>query len=341
MMRVAIRVARLNKERKTILMRKELIKEAETVEEAVRQAAEEWQVATEDLQVEVLEESKKAFHLFGASHAKVKITYDDGATEVAAQVATAEKAVSSHSENPSKAAENARAYLQTVLDAMGAEMTVKVVSEEADGCKLALEGENEGLIIGRRGETLDALQYLAGLVANRTEEDYYRVSLNVGGYREKREKSLAGLARKHAAAARSGRKISLEPMNPYERRIIHTAVQNIKGVTSWSVGKEPNRYVVIGPSEDNDGRYNRGGRGGRYNNNRGGQRRGGGQRRDTIDRSDVYMRYAGGVDTDRPMREFVSRSNPMPMADGATPPEKTVSQTEEQSDIKLYGRIDL
>lgn len=313
-------------------MRKELIKEAETVEEAVRQAAEEWQVAAEDLQVEVLEESKKAFHLFGAAHAKVKVTYDDGADDIEV------KPAASHSD---KSAENARAYLQTVLDAMGAEMTVKIVSEEIDGCKLALEGENEGLIIGRRGETLDALQYLAGLVANRTEEDYYRVSLNVGGYREKREKSLAGLARKHAAAARSGRKISLEPMNPYERRIIHTAVQNIKGVTSWSVGKEPNRYVVIGPSEDNDGRYNRGGRGGRYNNNRGGQRRSGGQRRDTIDRNDVYMRYAGGVDTDRPMREFVSRSNPMPMADGATPPEKTVSQTEEQSDIKLYGRIDL
>ena len=323
-------------------MRKELIKEAETVEEAVRLAAEEWQVAAEDLQVEVLEESKKAFHLFGAAHAKVKITYDDGADDAAAEEASAEKTAASHSDNPSEAAETARAYLQTVLDAMGAEMTVKVVSEEMDGCKIALEGENEGLIIGRRGETLDALQYLAGLVANRTEEDYYRVSLNVGGYREKREKSLAGLARKHAAAARSGRKISLEPMNPYERRIIHTAVQNIKGVTSWSVGKEPNRYVVIGPSEDNDGRYNRGGRGGRYNNNRGGQRRnGGGQRRDTIDRNDVYMRYAGGVDTDRPMREFVSRSNPMPMADGATPPEKTVSQAEEQSDIKLYGRIDL
>ena len=324
-------------------MRKELIKEAETVEEAVRLAAEEWQVAAEDLQVEVLEESKKAFHLFGAAHAKVKITYDDGADDAAAEEASAEKTAASHSDNPSEAAETARAYLQTVLDAMGAEMTVKVAGEEMDGCKLVLEGENEGLIIGRRGETLDALQYLAGLVANRTQEDYYRVSLNVGGYREKREKSLAGLARKHAAAARSGRKISLEPMNPYERRIIHTAVQNIKGVTSWSVGKEPNRYVVIGPSEDNDGRYNnRGGRGGRYNNNRGGdRRRSGGPRRDTIDRNDVYMRYAGGVDTDRPMREFVSRSNPMPMADGATPPEKTVSQTEEQSDIKLYGRIDL
>ncbi len=313
-----------------------MIKEAETVEEAVRLAAEEWQVAAEELQVEVLEETKKTFHLFGAAHAKVKVVYDDGADEAPA-------AASADAVGGSNAAENARAYLQTVLDAMGAEMTVTVTSQEADGCKINLEGENEGLIIGRRGETLDALQYLAGLVANRTEEEYYRVSLNVGGYREKREKSLAGLARKHAAAARSGRKISLEPMNPYERRIIHTTVQNIRGVTSWSVGKEPNRYVIIGPSEDNDGRYNRGGRGGRsYNNNRGGdRRRSGGQRRDNIDRNDVYMRYAGGVDTARPMREFVSRNNPMPMADGATPPEKTVSQTEEQSDIKLYGRIDL
>ena len=323
-------------------MRKELIKEAETVEEAVRQAAEEWQVAAEDLQVEVLEESKKAFHLFGAAHAKVKVTYDDGADETPAEPKKDAKPAAREVEDPSEAAANARDYLQTVLDAMGAEMTVKVTEQDAEGCKIVLEGQNEGLIIGRRGETLDALQYLAGLVANRTEEEYYRVSLNVGGYREKREKSLAGLARKHAAAARSGRKISLEPMNPYERRIIHTAVQGIKGVTSWSVGKEPNRYVVIGPSEDNDGRtYTRGGRGGRSYNRGGDRRRNGGQRRDTIDRSDVYMRYAGGVDTDRPMREFVSRSHPLPMADGATPPEKTVSQTEEQSDIKLYGRIDL
>lgn len=104
----------------------------------------------------------------------------------------------------------------------------------------------------RRGETLDALQYLTGLVANRVDNAYYRVTIDVGNYREKRDKTLAELpVRSAARAAKTGRKTSLEPMNPYERRIIHTTVQEIEGATSWSVGSEPNRHVVVGPSDDN------------------------------------------------------------------------------------------
>ena len=198
---------------------------------------------------------------------------------------------------------------------------------------LTLEGEDLGFIIGHRGDTLDALQYLTGLVANRVENSYYRVTLDIGNYRQKREQALSGLARKIGnQAARTGRKTSLEPMNPYERRIIHTAVQEIKGATSWSVGSEPNRHVIIGPSEDNPVKNrparsgNRSGRGGRQE---GGEGRSRGSRR-----SDIAPERPV-----RQVREFVPRSNPLPTADGATPPEKTQSETERNA--TLYGRIDL
>ena len=106
------------------------------------------------------------------------------------------------------------------------------------------------ILIGRRGETLDALQYLAGLVSNHVENSYYRVTLDIGNYREKRRETLEVLGRKIAAkAVRTGRNTSLEPMNPYERRIIHTAVQTVEGAKSWSEGEDLGRHVVIGPIE--------------------------------------------------------------------------------------------
>ena len=129
-------------------------------------------------------------------------------------------------------------------------------------------GDDYGIIIGKRGETLDAIQYLARMVANKGKSSYKRVSINVGNYRAKREETLQILARKTAMrAVRQGRNISLEPMNPYERRIIHTAVQEVEGATSHSVGSDLDRRVVISPVE---GARNNGGRG---RNNRNGGRR--------------------------------------------------------------------
>ena len=150
-------------------------------------------------------------------------------------------------------------FVKSVLEKMEIEANVK--GGQLDGnLAIVLEGEHLGAIVGRRGETLDALQYLTTLVANRGEGDYQRITLNIGDYREKREKTLRSLARRMAnQAVKTGRNMTLEPMNPYERRIIHTAVQDVKGVTSWSVGEEPNRKVVIG-TKGRGG--NRGGRGG-------------------------------------------------------------------------------
>ena len=218
-------------------------------------------------------------------------------------------------------------------------VTIEIKAND-DGCVLTLQGDDVGFIIGRRGETLDALQYLTGLVANRVDNAYYRVTIDVGNYREKRDKTLAELARKVGSqAAKTGRKTSLEPMNPYERRIIHTTVQDIEGAMSWSVGTEPNRHVVVGPSEDNPMKNReskpqreRGGRARSSDRNRQGERG---------ERPQREPRRADSV-PERPVRqvrEFVPRSNPLPMADGGTPPEKTISEKEQSA--TLYGRIDL
>ena len=143
------------------------------------------------------------------------------------------------------------AYLKDVLEKLGCEnMTIKVAEREG-GALVLVDCDNIGVVIGHRGETLDALQYLSGLAAN-SSNGYYKVSLNVGNYREKREQTLVSLAnRVSQQVLRTGRNRALEPMNPYERRIIHTAVQGIEGVKSASVGEGSNRRVVIAPEDGN------------------------------------------------------------------------------------------
>ena len=184
--------------------------------------------------------------------------------------------------------EKAAAYVSEILTAMGiAEFTLTPRYYE-ENVRLQLSGEQIGGVIGRRGETLDAIQYLASLVANRGEGEYIRLSIDSGNYREKRARTLEALARKLAnQAVRTGRSITLEPMNPYERRIIHGAVSTVKGATSSSTAVEPNRRVVISstvpPTGGKDG--SRSGGRGRNNNNRRGnpgnrsERRNDGERR--------------------------------------------------------------
>ena len=134
----------------------------------------------------------------------------------------------------------AAAYVEKILGIMGiADIRVTPRYYEESVC-LQLAGTGLGVIIGRRGETLDALQYLASLVANRGEADYIRVNIDSGNYREKRERTLEALARRLAQnAVRTGKSTTLEPMNPYERRIIHGAVSQVKGATSSSIGSTP------------------------------------------------------------------------------------------------------
>ncbi len=143
---------------------------------------------------------------------------------------------------PAKAIE----FLKPILKNLGCENVTFKVSERENAALIELEGDGLGAIIGHRGETLDALQFLAGLASN-NGGGYYKVSLNIGNYREKREDTLIALANRIAEQVlKTGKCRTLEPMNPYERRIIHTAVQAIEGVTSASFGEGVNRRVVIG-----------------------------------------------------------------------------------------------
>ena len=138
-------------------------------------------------------------------------------------------------------------FLGDVLNAMGMNAEVKVVINENDGSvDVELVGENMGVLIGKRGQTLDSLQYLVSLVANKEAEGYFRVKLDTENYRARRKETLESLARNIAYKVKRTRKpVSLEPMNPYERRIIHSALQNDRYVSTRSEGEEPFRHVVV------------------------------------------------------------------------------------------------
>ena len=142
-------------------------------------------------------------------------------------------------------------FLQELLNKMGVNGTVSAF-ENDEGIKLKIDSDTDGLLIGRRGETLDALQYIVSLYENkdRTENGYRRISIDTEGYRVRREDTLKRLARRNALkVAKSGRSFAMEPMNPYERRVIHSALQSFRGVTTHSEGEEPNRRVIITPED--------------------------------------------------------------------------------------------
>lgn len=194
-----------------------------TVEDAVRNAARELNVSEDRLEVQVLEEgSKGLFKLIGAKPARVKVTLKrDYINE-------------------------AKTFLRDVLTAMGIRAEIKI-KEENSVINISLAGPNMGLVIGYRGETLDSLQYLVSLVINKGHEtEYKRVILDTENYRLKREETLKRLADKTAyKVKKSGRSFKLEPMNPYERRIIHSALQNHPYINTYSEGEEPFRRVVV------------------------------------------------------------------------------------------------
>ena len=243
-----------------------------TVEEAKEAALLSLGLSADDIETdfEVISlPTKKVLGIFGGAPAKVRVfkeVPDNEKTEKAVKTAPkkspAKKEVKK--ETATEAADEPKVecskerldttvkYLHDVLTNMGvSEVKVEPVFEK-DGIKLNFDGKNLGVAIGRKGETLDALQHLVSLVANRGSEAYVRISLNTGGYREKREDALVAIAKKSASQAqRSNRNVILEPMNSYERRIIHNVVQEIDGVMSWSIGENEHRRVCIGTSKDN------------------------------------------------------------------------------------------
>ncbi len=278
-------------------MIKEAIGIGTTVDEAKAAAMLELGISDfDDFNVEVIQTpTKKILGLFGGNPAKVKVTVTvpDPKPEKKQNKNNNKK----HEKKPEKKAEVKKQevkepvkeekkveevsltetnlygktadYIKSIVMSLG--MTDCKITEKSNEEEISFEldcGDDYGIIIGKRGETLDAIQYLARMVANKGNSNYKRVSINVGNYRAKREETLKILARKTAAkAVRQGRNISLEPMNPYERRIIHTAVQEVEGATSHSVGSDLDRRVVISPV---DGARNNGNRG---RNNRNGGRR--------------------------------------------------------------------
>ena len=152
-----------------------------------------------------------------------------------------------------------KAFLDSMFGAMNMEVTVDITfDDEENSVNVDLSGDNMGVLIGKRGQTLDSIQYLTSLVINKNSEKYVRIKLDTENYRERRKDTLESLAKNIAyKVKRSRRPVSLEPMNPYERRIIHSALQSDKFVSTRSEGEEPFRHVVVYLERDNNNRYNR------------------------------------------------------------------------------------
>lgn len=266
---------------------------AKTIEEAKELAAKEFGVSADEIEFDILEQPRKT--LFGGlkGEARVNAIYepaaeepkkrffeDDDEDEEAAEESAPEALDDEKSDDEEEAlpedfdvskslkVKTAIEYLTAVLKALGLEKFTITPEKRGGNVVLDIKGEKLGVVIGKRGETLDSLQYLTILASNRTEESFCRISLDCNGYRDKRRETLDALARKTSAKViKQGRKIALEPMNPYERRIIHSCVAEIEGVSSRSTGSEPFRKVVIyadKPKFDNNRR-----RGGNHGNGSG------------------------------------------------------------------------
>ncbi|MBQ8344693.1 MAG: protein jag [Clostridia bacterium] len=208
-------------------MKKEIVVSAKTVEEAVEKAVLELGAPSADqIEVTVLEEPKKGFLGIGAQDAKISATYTVGGEA------------------------NALAFLEKLLADMNIEAEITMTDGDNGEKRISITGEAAAILIGHHGDTLDSLQYLANLAANKRVDgkkgDYVKITVDVEGYRAKREETLRALARRMAAKVQKYKKsVMLEPMNPYERRIIHSEIQEIEGVSTNSIGSEDNRKIVI------------------------------------------------------------------------------------------------
>lgn len=208
-------------------MKKEVTVQAKTVEEAVRSGAEQLGTDESGVVYEVIEEPKKGFLGMGSIPATVKVIY------------------------VFKPLEAARSFAQTLIKDLCLDADVIIHDDGSGEALMEITGTDAGVLIGHHGDTLDAFQYLVNLAANKKETDerkYTRISVDIENYREKREQTLRALADRMAnKVKKTGRSVTLEPMNAYERRIIHAQVQGIAGVSTNSVGAEGNRRVVVYP----------------------------------------------------------------------------------------------
>lgn len=227
-----------------------------TVEEALTNASLELKTASDNLEYEVIEKgSSGLFGFINSKPAKIlvwkKETDEDEADELVKPVV--EKETKPAKENTkaepvdnSVIEEKIKKFLNDIFKTMDLDVTIEVSFGEENLIDINLVGKEMGVLIGKRGQTLDSLQYLVSLVANKEGGKYYRVKLDTENYRERRKATLESLAKNIAyKVKRTRRPVSLEPMNPYERRIIHSALQNDKYVSTRSEGEEPFRHVVV------------------------------------------------------------------------------------------------
>ena len=236
-------------------------------------------------------------------------------------------------------------YLQEVIEKMGVQDVKFSAVQKGEATIIRLDGEKMGALIGRRGETMESLSYLASLVANRLEGDYIKLGLDVAGYRDKRESDLTALAQRIGAKVRrTGRSFAMEPMNPYERRIIHSAIGKMEGVRSESKGEGRDRRVVIYSTDPNAvaesanarPRGPRGGRDRNGNGRNGGYHRGGERRGDRNGRGPRNGSGRGGYRSNVPERTYTPRD-----AENAAPvaPKRT-ERVDDFADLS-FGKIEL
>ena len=257
-------------------MIKYLEKSGRTMEDAIAAALAELGLSEDEISVEVLERAKSGFLGIGAQPAVVRVSYevpDEPAPEKkpeekkpevkkpevkkpeekksapAPKKPEVKKPEAKKPEAPVDETEEfaaIRAFVSGLMERMGVEAEIEIARRDNGGILVKLSGSGMGAIIGRRGETLDAIQHLTNYVVNRDSDKHMHISVDAENYRAKREESLTKLAEKMAEKAiKYKRSMALEPMNSYERHVIHTALQNYEGVTTSSTGVEPNRRVVV------------------------------------------------------------------------------------------------
>lgn len=310
----------------------EKIYSAKTLEAAKEQAINEFTnlgISENDIDFEILEQPvKKLFGMKGEFKIKAMAeepkasaeAVEEAASQPAEQAEMPEQKVSAVAEGidvlETEKVKNAQKYLTKILTALGLEgFTINPINN-GETVVLDIVGDKLGVVIGRRGETLDSLQYLTILASNKAEESYCRISVDCNGYRAKRKETLEALAVKTAnRVLKQGRRVTLEPMNPYERRIIHSKVAEIEGVFSNSIGEEPFRKVVISSNTKPT-----------YNRERSDRRRGGNSN------AGKSYRQSTGFSTSFEREYKRTQAEPVEYSQETVDLEKSVS---------LYGKIEL
>ncbi len=245
-------------------MKKSVIKSAKTVEEAIKIALTELGTTEDKVDIDVIEEPSSGFlGILGVKHAIVKVVEKEDnensfstiiPKKVDKKVQEVKKDIKPIKEEAKKEIRKETqdesfdivSFLQEVCDGIMPGCEVKIESENKEEINLEIEGDNLGLIVGKHGETLNALQYITAMVYNSKFDKFKRVNVDAGGYRKKREEKIVDFGVKMAHKVKNtGRRISLEPMNSYERRIVHLALQDIDGINTFSEGREPHRKIVI------------------------------------------------------------------------------------------------